>query len=53
MSEAYLPWDAALHGLDVREMDEEHQALVDRMNALRMLHEQGQNFFVLHRACRI
>ncbi len=50
MSEAYFPWDAAKYGLNVREMDDEHQVLISKMNALRSLHEQGENFFICNRA---
>ncbi len=44
MTEPYFPWDAAKYGLNIREMDHEHQILIGKMNELRTLHEQGQPF---------
>lgn len=36
----FFEWDQAKYGLDVREMDAEHQKLISLMNGLHALHER-------------
>ena len=37
----FFEWDAGKFGLNVREMDAEHQKLIALMNKLHVLHEKG------------
>ena len=36
----FFEWDSSKYGLDVREMDAEHQKLIALMNTLHVLHEK-------------
>ncbi len=51
-TESYFPWDATKYGLNIREMDDEHQAIIARMNRLRALHDEGQPFTALEQALK-
>jgi hemerythrin len=37
----FFEWDSGKYGLNVREMDAEHQKLIALMNKLHLLHEKG------------
>ena len=38
---SYFQWDPARLGLQIREMDDEHQVLISLMNKLHVLHESS------------
>ncbi|HVW69837.1 MAG TPA: bacteriohemerythrin [Steroidobacteraceae bacterium] len=51
MAENYFPWDAK-YALNVRQMDDEHQVLIAKMNELHNMHVAAQPFHAIEAALK-